>query len=368
MGLQEFPSKPVNKGGVVIGTINGPTEVAVGAQDSYLVADSTTTPGTKWQTYRQYYAVALTSGTSWTVPATVTAVDVIVIGGGGGSTGRSSSATANSASTGQPGGGGAIIWQKNYPTTPGASIPISIGAGGSGGTNPAPTASTDNYGGAAGNTTFGAIVAPGSRNKIGTRNSYVIPQDTIRGAFDLIPMTDSSPNTTLTSSTFQDFAGMPFNPDSAVWGYVPYNSSSAYDFSLPALFFDGSNTSLNKRIYFGIPNLFSKLTSLLTPPTGGTATQELVASTQLSGWGAFGGYARTGTVGSTTYPTFHGGGQGASINTTTTGTNRTFAGGAGAANSGSGAGAAAVVPGTTTVVGVAGSAGGSGVILVGYWA
>jgi len=56
----------------------------------------------------------------FTVPAGLTKVDYLVVGGGGGG-----------ASGG--GGGGGFLDERNYVVTPGAQIPIAVGAGGSGG-------------------------------------------------------------------------------------------------------------------------------------------------------------------------------------------------------------------------------------------
>lgn len=368
MGLQEFPSKPVNKGGIIVGTVNGPTEIAVGAQDGYLAVDSTTTPGVKWKPSLAYNVVQLTSGTSWTVPATVTTIDVLVIGGGGGSPGISSSATANTGRQGQGGAAGALVYQRNYPVTPGASITYSIGSGQAGGTNPAPTAGTDNWpAGAAGNTTFGSIIVPGATNKVGTRYGYTAAASNwYRGTYDVDDQQNSSPQSQ-SATTIPGSAGMPFDLDSQVLSSIAIGTTSAntYSHMFPRT---GSGTSIQTERYYGISNTYSKLLSTVTAPTGATATQELTAALQLSGWAGYGGYGRSATSGSATYLTFHGGGQGASINTSTTGTNRTLQGGAAGANSGSGGGGSAVFTASTTVVGVAGAAGGSGVIFIGYWA
>lgn len=77
------------------------------------------------------YRTTLTSGTSYTVPAGVSSLNVTCIGGGGGGPG------ANSASThgGQRGHGGQIV-HSIVSTTPGASITYAIGAGGNGTTGP----------------------------------------------------------------------------------------------------------------------------------------------------------------------------------------------------------------------------------------
>ena len=93
------------------------------------------------------FRTTLTSGTSWTVPAGVTYVNVCLIGGGG-SGGHTNN---NMERDGYP---GAVIFS-TLATTPGASINYSIGAGGSG-------ASVNASGNPGGTTTFaGATSASG---------------------------------------------------------------------------------------------------------------------------------------------------------------------------------------------------------------
>jgi hypothetical protein len=369
MGIQEFPSKPVNKGGVVVGTINGPTEVAIGAQDSYFVADSTATPGAKWQTYRQFYAQQLTSGTSWTVPATVTTIDVIVIGGGAGGEGRSTDGTtSNTSVTGNGGGGGAVVYQKNYPVTPGASIAYSIGSGGSGGASPEPTASTTNLGAAGGNTTFGSIVAPGAQSRIGSNFGWATTSTT-RGVYDVIASTVNNNSQTYNSNTWAELAGFPLNPDASGFFGIATSVSAQSNTSIPRSDFTAATISANNLHPHGLSTTFSKITSLLTAPVGSTATNELTANTKFDGWAGYGGNGRSGTTGTLTNPTWHGGGQGGSVNTSTTGTFRRNAGANAATNSGAGGGGCAVFAGSgPSVAGAAGGAGGSGIILIGYWA
>ena len=71
--------------------------------------------------------LTLTSGTSWTVPAGVTFVNVQLIGGGGSSAGGYGNASTTSGTgNGHP---GESIWS-TVSTTPGASIAYAIGAGG----------------------------------------------------------------------------------------------------------------------------------------------------------------------------------------------------------------------------------------------
>lgn len=74
--------------------------------------------------------VTLTSGTSWTVPAGVTAINVTCVGGGAGGMGGGYSSTGWGQFTPQAVGGQIITSTVN--TTPGASISYSIGAGGTG--------------------------------------------------------------------------------------------------------------------------------------------------------------------------------------------------------------------------------------------
>ncbi len=80
----------------------------------------------------QYTAttVILTSGTTWSVPAGITSLSSVECwGAGGGGSDYRSGGTAG----GNAGGGGAWAEILNYSVTPGASIPIQIGAGGAGG-------------------------------------------------------------------------------------------------------------------------------------------------------------------------------------------------------------------------------------------
>jgi hypothetical protein len=59
---------------------------------------------------------------NWVVPAGVTALDVLVVGGGGG----------GGAHVGAGGGGGGTFERGNLAVTPGATVPIEVGAGGAG--------------------------------------------------------------------------------------------------------------------------------------------------------------------------------------------------------------------------------------------
>ena len=93
-------------------------------------------------TSKTRYHTTLTSGTSWTVPAGVTYVNVTLCGAGGGGD-----------TSGYEGKGGMVV-TSTLSTTPGASITYAIGAGGSG---------------AGGSTTFtGATTATGGNTASGS--------------------------------------------------------------------------------------------------------------------------------------------------------------------------------------------------------
>ena len=102
------------------------------------------------------YVTTLTSGTSYTVPAGVTYVNVKLFGGGGGS-------GQGSGNPGQPGIGGRII-SSTVVTIPGASIAYAIGAGGALGANVGATGGSTTFtgattatGGVGGNRDYGAV-------------------------------------------------------------------------------------------------------------------------------------------------------------------------------------------------------------------
>jgi hypothetical protein len=369
MGLQEFPSKPVNKGGVILGTVNGPSEVAIGAQDSYLVADSTQTPGAKWQTYRKYNTVQLTSGTSWTVPATVEMIDVFLIGGGQGGQGCSGTAAANNANSGSGGHGGAMMFVKDYSVTPGGTITYAIGSGGAGAANPAPTASQNPYGGNGGNTTFGVLVAPGANARYGSSNTYA-SSNTYRGVYDFnSPDNGGGGAVALTSSNDWTLSQQPhMNHNVWIHGHYALSASGATPFTWPNS--NWRTTYSNTSKYSGINKDFHKIVAAFTAPSGSApSVNELTQNTKQDGWG---GRAGSGVTTSSPYyaeTSWHGAGQAGTINTTTTGTARSGNGGAAGTNSGAGGGGSASVSGASAVVaGAAGGAGGSGVIFIGYWA
>jgi len=84
-----------------------------------------------------------TVGTStWTVPANVTTIEILVVAGGGG----------GGFQVGGGGGGGGVVYRSSYPVTPGANISYTIGSGGTGAPNSS-TAATNGQ-----DSTFGSGV------------------------------------------------------------------------------------------------------------------------------------------------------------------------------------------------------------------
>ena len=100
--------------------------------------------------------ISQTGSCTWTVPAGVTSADVLIVGGGGG--GAAGSNAANTYGSGG-GGGGGVYLAAGYPLTPGNSLSLNIGAGGTGAT---PTGVGNTSTGSQGNqTVFDQITAGG---------------------------------------------------------------------------------------------------------------------------------------------------------------------------------------------------------------
>jgi formylglycine-generating enzyme required for sulfatase activity len=91
-----------------------------------------------------------TSDGTFTVPAGITEVEVIVVAGGGAG-GDHSTQTTQTAAGG--GGGGGVIYESSYSVTPGGNISVTVGTGGS--------VVANNRGGKGGNSVFGTITAEG---------------------------------------------------------------------------------------------------------------------------------------------------------------------------------------------------------------
>lgn len=87
---------------------------------------------------------AFTESGAFTVPEGVTEVDVLVVAGGGG---------GGSRSGGGGGAAGGLIYEENYGVTPKVEIPVTVGAGGQGG-----SANALERGGKGDNSAFGALL------------------------------------------------------------------------------------------------------------------------------------------------------------------------------------------------------------------
>lgn len=76
-----------------------------------------------------------TVGTSiFVVPENVTSISAVCVGGGGGGGRCGTSAARPFGFAGGSGAGGGLVWANNIPVTPGETLTIQVGAGGSGGT------------------------------------------------------------------------------------------------------------------------------------------------------------------------------------------------------------------------------------------
>jgi hypothetical protein len=91
--------------------------------------------------------IQLTSSGTFTVPAAVTSIGVLVVAGGG-----SGGSGGNSAGAGGGGGAGGLVINNSLAVTPGQGIAYTIGAGGAGSNQP---------GNSGGNSVFGSITATG---------------------------------------------------------------------------------------------------------------------------------------------------------------------------------------------------------------
>ena len=110
------------------------------------------------------YRRTLTSGTSYTVPAGVTYLNVTLYGGGGGGGGGNGGANGTSS----VGHGGQVV-SSTLSVTPGSTITYAIGAGGSGG------GSSGQNGSSGGTTTFtGATSAAGGNGGTGNTGTGTV--------------------------------------------------------------------------------------------------------------------------------------------------------------------------------------------------
>ena len=120
-------------------TINGTFKLPVGttAQRASDTVNTFSAPGT------------------FTVPSGVTNVEVLIVGGGGGGAGLQ----------GGGGGAGGLVYLSSFPVTPGGSVPVTVGPGGTGGEG-YPAGDSEN-GTRGNNSTFGTLTAIGGGGGLG---------------------------------------------------------------------------------------------------------------------------------------------------------------------------------------------------------
>jgi hypothetical protein len=118
-------------------TLNGITFTGTGALT--LPSGTTAQRPSQASTLASFTTVTTTS---WTAPAGVYSIELLVVAGGGG--GRSGG-----------GGGGGVIYRPAFPVIPGTAYTVTVGGGGAGGN------SNTGGGSAGGNSVFGTITAIG---------------------------------------------------------------------------------------------------------------------------------------------------------------------------------------------------------------
>lgn len=129
---------------------NTPARIAVGTNGQVLQADSTTATGLKWATVSSTPTMneqIFTSSGTFTVPTGITKVWVTAVGGGGAGGGSSGASSFGN------GGSGGVLKNEQVTVTPGGSVTVTIGAGGTG-----VGGGTGNSGG---QTSFGSLTAAG---------------------------------------------------------------------------------------------------------------------------------------------------------------------------------------------------------------
>jgi hypothetical protein len=162
----------------------------------------------------QHYALLTGSGT-WTVPAGVTRIRVILVGGGDGGHGGSNGANTVTGTTlplnggaggaGGESGQGALILEINLTVTPGSTYSYSRGAGGAGGT-------TGNAGSAGGATTFGSLSSAAGRRY---PNGYSEPKSGLTFAEDGDDGVPGGPGKGYTQAAVTvTYNGVTYNPGS----------------------------------------------------------------------------------------------------------------------------------------------------------
>jgi hypothetical protein len=99
-----------------------------------------------------------TGSQTFSVPSGISAVEVLIVAGGGGGGG------ATGFEVGGGGGAGGLIYSSSTPVTPGGSVSVTVGSGGTGAPNQStqpPNSSGDIAPGKGGNSSFGPLTAIG---------------------------------------------------------------------------------------------------------------------------------------------------------------------------------------------------------------
>jgi len=125
------------------GLISG-TPTAAGVFNSTVSATNSTGTGSSSAAFSVADTLTFTTSGTFTVPSDISSVSVLVVGGGGGGGGPGSGEVSGRGA----GGGGGVVTNTGYSVTPGGTITVTVGTGGS---NDA----------AGGNSVFGTITAYG---------------------------------------------------------------------------------------------------------------------------------------------------------------------------------------------------------------
>ena len=121
------------------GVTEGPTTHTIQLRTSFMNADYTGGSTIETYTFTINEPIPIAPGQIeyttpdtyyFTVPAGVTSISAVTVGGGG--AGGQSAGSVYSAGAG---GGGGLSWLNNIPVTPGESLTVIVGSGGSGGSN-----------------------------------------------------------------------------------------------------------------------------------------------------------------------------------------------------------------------------------------